>query len=215
MSTIIKNRKHFLVVFLFLFSLSGNILAQSDKEEKGSSKSNFFTFGPKVSVNFTNVNFSKDQKTELLPGVDAGLFFRFSISRLYIQPEVNYVFKSTKFKDAWEEINTNVKYKTHNIGVPVLVGLHAVNAKNFKLRIFAGPEVNIRLDDNIKELGSKELWSSFKYGLQAGVGVDIWRFTVDASYSFLACKNLDELRSNIKFSNNNILKVGVGFKFIK
>jgi len=203
MRTIIKNRKKFLVLFLFLFSLSGNISAQ------------LFTLGPKVSVNFTNVNFSKGEKTALLPGVDAGLFFRFSISRFYIQPEVNYVFKTTKFKDAWNEIEANFKYKTHSIGVPVLLGCHAVNNKNFKFRIFAGPEVCIRLGDNIKELANKELWSSFKYGLQAGLGIDVWRFTIDASYSFLVCKNLDGLHSSIKFSNNNIIKVGVGFKIIK
>lgn len=203
--SIIKNKTRFFVTVLFIFSLSGNISAQFK-----------FNVGPKVSVNFTNVNFSKGEKTVLLPGVEAGAFFRFSISRVYIQPEVNYILKNTKFKDDWQsalhELKANFEHKAHHIGVPVLVGVHVVNNKNFKLRLFAGPEFNFKLGDNI---AGEKLWNNFQYGLQAGVGVDIWRFTVDVGYTYLACKNLDELRSNIKYSNENAFKVGVGFKFLK
>jgi hypothetical protein len=85
------------------------------------------------------------------------------------------------------------------LDIPVLVGFKAVDLKQFKIRFFVGPEFCMKFKDHVTK-------NDFQMGLQAGLGVDIWRFTLDAGYAVLG---------NVypgKKGHNNIFKVGIGFK---
>jgi len=190
MSTIVKIKYYLLFgVIFFIFSLC-NICAQNESK----SNKNLFAFGPKLSINFTKDNRFYESKEEFVPGADLGLFFRFNIARLYIQPEVNYVIRKHSLDDLWIDA---AKKETNYIGVPLLVGVRAVDFRNFKIRFFTGPEFNFAL--------AKPFESYFQLGFQAGLGFDIWRFTIDAGYSFLAYTGWRKL-------NSNIFRVGIGFK---
>ena len=188
MQTILKKKHIFFIVILFVFSVC-NLSAQQEKSPKKDNKNENFAFGPKISINITNNWQSKHQKTEFLPGADLGLFFRFSIFRFYLQPEINYVIRNQKENE----------YKSHHLDIPILFGLKVIDFKQFKIRLFVGPEVCVKFKDHISK-------NDFQMGLQAGAGVDIWRFTFDAGYSFLG-----NVHPHSK-GHNNIFKIGVGFK---
>jgi hypothetical protein len=193
-----KTRSIFLVSIFFFISLS-IVYAQKENNPQPKSQKEFFAFGPKISVNFTNKWMAKSS-TEFLPCADLGLFFRFAISRLYIQPEVNYVIRNQ---------NNRIRciaapcpsddYKSHHLDIPVFVGVKVIDLKQFKIRLFIGPEFCVKFKDYISK-------NDFQLGFQTGLGVDIWRFTIDASYSLLGY-----IHPNFG-GHNNIVKVGVGFK---
>jgi len=187
MQTILKRKHIFFIIVFFIFSV--NLFAQQEKSPPKAVKNEIFAFGPKISINITNEWMQKHLNTEFLPGADLGLFFRFSIFRFYLQPEINYVIRNQ---------NAN-EYKSHHLDIPILIGLKAIDFKQFKVRLFVGPEFCTKFKDHISK-------NDFQMGLQAGLGVDIWRFTFDAGYSFLG-----NVHPHTK-GHNNIFKVGVGFK---
>ena len=194
MHTILKF-KHCLLFAVIFFSISlGTVFAQQQQSSKDSKKE-FFAFGPKLSASFTQDNLFRFATSEFVPGADLGLFFRFNIARFYIQPEVNYVIRKHNERWHWGEV-TN-KFQTNYIGVPLLVGFKIIDLKLLKLRVFTGPEFNFAL--------RKHSGQYFQLGFQAGVGVDVWRFTIDAGYSFLGY-------TGWKKTYSNVFKVGVGFK---
>jgi len=195
MRTIITNKGYFLVLFFLLISFG--VYAQKDDSSSNRSKNEFFAFGPKLSLNITNECFKGDFKSGFLPGADLGLFFRLSPGRLYIQPEVNYHIRNTSF----ESDSLIIKYETHHLNIPILVGIKAIDFKNLKLRFFIGPEFNMRFKSNLGE-------HAYQLGAIAGLGIDIWRFTIDASYSFLGYLYPEYT----KHRYNNVIKIGVGFK---
>jgi hypothetical protein len=166
-----------------------------------------FTFGPKVGVNFSNFI----DKTTMNAGIDAGVFFRVG-NNFYFQPEVEYSFKSSDFKSAWKEVEHLRKIKTHNINIPLLVGYKFVNRENFKFRLFIGPRLGLMIDDNYSKntnpLGIVQL------GGRAGVGFDIWRFTLDAGYDFSASQPNPDFSSNTWWKQNMVC-ISVGFKILK
>jgi len=198
MKLISKRAPVFFVFALCIFSTS-IMFAHSDNPPKCKSKKEPFTFGPKISVNFSNERISSIQSTKFLPGADLGLFFRLSISRLYIQPEISYLVRNIE-GTVPDIINGVIHSDTHHIDIPVLVGIKAVNLSFFNLRAFAGPDFCIKIKDEV-------LQKQFQLGFQAGLGFDIWRFSIDASYSFQG-----NLAPSVKKKHNNVFKVGVGFK---
>ena len=183
------------VLFVFIFSLS-NVHAQEEKPLKDKSKKERFTFGPKFSMNITNEWISKQLQTEYLPGADLGLFFRFSPSRIYIQPEINLIFRYTQILEQGE---VAFNFATHHIDIPIFIGVKVIDFKNFKIRLFVAPDFNIKFPDSRSKY-------CYQLGFVAGLGFDVWRFTIDAGYSLLGTIN-----SNSK-TRNNIVKVGIGFK---
>jgi len=192
------NVKHiFFVAIIFIISLC-NGHAQSDNSSNCSLKKEIFTFGPKISVNIAKNEISSFPN-KFLPGTDFGLFFRISPTRFYIQPEINYHIRNKEIYQ--DEFNTTtVKFKAHHIDIPILFGIKVIDLKVFKVRFFAGPEFNVRLKDSSIDRNNYQL------GLQAGLGFDLWRFTVDASYSFLGYLDAHQKRQS------HVFKVGVGFK---
>ena len=196
MRTTLKSKHYLLFVVIFSLISLCNVYAQQEKSSKSESKKEFFAFGPKLSVNFTQTNSFHWITTEFVPGVDLGLFFRFNIARFYIQPEVSYVIRNHNVCGCRSPFGHDFteKRETNHIAVPLLAGFKIIDFRFFKFRIFAGPEFNFGLHSI----------TPFQVGLLAGLGFDIWRFTIDAGYSFLA-----DTRFGL---NNNIFKVGLGFK---
>ena len=81
-----------------------------------------FTIGIKAGLNANNYR----QLTDMKFGMEAGIFMRLG-EGFFFQPEVNYSFKSSTFRDAVDEFNTNVQLKQHFIAVPALLGYHFIN----------------------------------------------------------------------------------------
>lgn len=119
----------------------------------------------------------------LAVGIHAGTFARLNIRSLYLQPELYYTFAKAELRK--NDIDTErLDVDFHRLDLPVLVGLKL--SKN--LRINAGPFASVNLSTRSSESDrdwQKEMddyYSRTNFGWQAGLGLDIFRFTLDARY---------------------------------
>ena len=181
-------KKLFLSVLLLALSIS--VSAQS------------FSWGAKVNVGSPNLkiiqnlddNENAENVAKLLDDTDAvltyqlGVFTRFKLAGVYIQPEA--MFSSSKTEMYFENIpnensyNNNVigEVKLNKLDVPVMIGKRFMKI----VRINAGPVFSYILSQNIDQSGAKEAWNEINaeyknatVGLQYGIGVDIAMINID------------------------------------
>ena len=182
-----------LFLFTVLLSLSIGVSAQS------------FSWGAKVNVGSPNLkikdiqnlqnNQNDDNIAKLLDDTDAvltyqlGVFTRFKLAGVYIQPEA--MFSSSKTEMTFENIfneNTNTnndvvgEVKLNKLDIPVMIGKRFMKI----VRINAGPVFSYILSQNINQSGAKEAWNEINaeyknatVGLQYGIGVDIAMINID------------------------------------
>lgn len=134
-------------------------------------------------------------------GFHAGLFTRFKIAGIFLQPEVYYSMANASIDissidsfsdavDAANDLESEVaKAKYHNIDIPILVGV-----KLGPLRLNAGPVASFKLSKSISEASSEvedmledftSVTSAATFGGQAGIGLDILkRVSIDVRYEF-------------------------------
>jgi hypothetical protein len=176
-----------------------------------------------------------------------------TIGRLYVQPEVLY-FKTTNIFDGHVTgvpsdnlfnlptgANVNLTLNQMNLQVPVLIGVKILDLDLIALRAQVGPTANFVLksqtlfdktytiDGQNAELENTTTDEHFdakaiSWGLQAGLGIDLWRLTLDVNYNFglsKVFKNLNDtvLGETFDFSNvdntkQNLFMVTVGFKLL-
>lgn len=173
-------RKVFLIVVLLGFT--GVVNAQ------------LVTFGLKAGVNtttdvFKNVSLTNDEgkgydiiNNKAKVGFLAGAYARVSILGFFVQPELYYAQSSTEI--TLQEIGTTTVSKEVNklntLNIPILFG-----TKFGPLRVNAGPVATIILSntnivDNIS--GLDQDMDKANWGLQAGIGLDISKISLDARY---------------------------------
>lgn len=151
--------------------------------------------GPKIGYQASKLSFKKtDIKTSFNNDLNLGVFTRFTFKKFILQPELLYSFQ-------------NASHKVNNLSVPVLVGLKLVDQKNFKMRANVGPVAYFTVG-NSNYSGLKKV----NWGGALGLGVDIWRLTLDVNYSLGMTKIFGDLlgvNNNVK---QNIFTVTLGFK---
>ncbi len=132
----------------------------------------------------------------------------------FVQPEAfyNYFNYQHNINDIPNQHNL------HTVEVPVLVGVHLVNTKMFKIRLMAGPKFNFNigeLNDITFETFTQEIRDT-RLALDCGVGFDIWRITLDARYNLIQdifkIRNADGELLNKKPSQ--IVQASIGFRLI-
>ena len=132
----------------------------------------------------------------------------------FVQPEAFYNYFN--YQPNINEV-TN-QHNLHTVEVPVLVGVHLVNTKMFKIRLMAGPKFNFNigeLNDITFETFTQEIRDT-RLALDCGVGFDIWRITLDARYNLIQdifkIRNADGELLNKKPSQ--IVQASIGFRLI-
>jgi len=113
-------------------------------------------------------------------GYHFGLFTQIKAKRFFIQPEV--LFNSSRVdysvEDFENNIGTTIKSETHNfVDIPVTTGL-----KLGPLRLQAGPVAHLHINSTseLKDIsGYKEKFDDAAWGLQYGVGLDLWKAVLD------------------------------------
>lgn len=152
------------------------------------------------------------------PGFEVGFQGRVNLpAGFMLQPEIVYSRASAIFP----EINgaEDLRVRTNWMEVPVLLGW-----KVSIFRIMAGPVFRFNMDEvlSINEGSIKiapEL-DNFVMGYQAGVGVDLGRFTIDARYCGNFSKILDEeividsRREKISINEGRVA-ISLGFMILK
>ena len=132
----------------------------------------------------------------------------------FVQPEAFYNY----FNYQPSINNIPNKHNLHTVEVPVLLGVHLVNTKMFKIRVMAGPKFNFNigeLNDITFETFTQEIRET-RLALDCGIGFDIWKITLDARYNIIQdifkIQNADGEVLNKKPSQ--IVQASIGFRLI-
>ncbi|HEY6914075.1 MAG TPA: porin family protein [Paludibacter sp.] len=169
-------------------------------------------------------------KSELSNGFHMGLFARLGFDKIYFQPELLYAMGKKDYTITFQEVQSNnVTYdKIVNIStvdVPLLLGYKLLDLKIANLRVFAGPKFrfnagssldfkNITNSNNSPTLPDLERdIKAAQLGLEAGVGVDVLMFTLDARYNIIGDMYQTKLNSlTIDNIPANTFVISLGWK---
>jgi hypothetical protein len=145
-----------------------------------------FRLGPKVGMGISRVNLSGTGSglgTEIIPAdsrvsFHGGAFARLQIGAFFLQPEAYYssigsqaIFESGSLNQA---IRTAQDYNLNRVDVPILAGLRFGEV----VRIGAGPVFSALTGST----SVHEKLNASTVGLQAGLGLDLGKFSVDFRY---------------------------------
>ena len=132
----------------------------------------------------------------------------------YAQPEVLYNYYNHRSTIN----NTNYHNNIHTIDVPVLLGVHLINTKIFKMRLMAGPKFNFnigKLDNIISDEFTQELRNT-RLALDCGIGFDIWRITLDARYNII--QDIFKIQNKegdvLNKKPSQIIQLSIGFRLM-
>jgi len=175
------------------------------------------SFGPKIGYNTSKLSTDKsDIKSDLQSSFQFGAFLRLG-TKIYVQPEINWVTEGGIFKSEIGFSNpfeSDVKLKT--IQIPFLVGAKVIDLKLLNLRVFAGPTASIVTEKTIETTGDLGLHvddiEDLNWGLQVGAGVDVLIFTLDVRYNIGLTKVIGDVDGNSYDSKNNGFTVSLGWK---
>ncbi len=127
-------------------------------------------------------------KTDQAYGFDAGLMLRAGY-RFYGQVELNYHFVSSlnEIGQMVEDTFNGKKSQSiteQSINIPIMAGVKLVDTKNFNLRLMVGPTFNFNIgkDGALSMDGVDSKLNICSFGLDCGIGMDIWVFSLDARY---------------------------------
>lgn len=142
--------------------------------------------------------------------------------------------------------NVNLTLNQMNLQVPVLIGVNILDLDLLTLRAQVGPTANFVLksqtlidytvsatgnegsqmtqEGNVSSDSDQFNTKTISWGLQAGLGVDVWRFTLDVNYNFGLSKVFGALNdtplgetfdfTNVDNTKQNLFMVTVGFKLL-
>ncbi len=185
------------------FSIEGDITVKSDYAPGGPNYNDLLIDvngdGSTYIINPESINYPglKFTPSSYEVGFHAGIFTRFKIAGIFLQPEIYYsntnasidISTIGSIDDATEKMNSVAKVNYHNLDIPILVGV-----KLGPFRINAGPVATFKLSNNVSEASNEvkdaledfsSATSSATFGGQAGIGIDIVKkVTIDARYEF-------------------------------
>jgi hypothetical protein len=140
-------------------------------------------------------------KSELNNGFHLGAFGRLFFDKVYIQPELLYSMQKKDYEftiqDASSQYIDVEKYVTFStVDIPLLIGYKLLDLKVANLRVFAGPKFrlnagsqvsfkNLTNSDPIDVEALKGEFKDSQVGLEAGAGVDILMFSLDARMNLI------------------------------
>lgn len=205
-------KKYFIIAALALVSLSAS--AQVAFGIKAGFVSSL-GFDQNWTFNAENLKIKTDQAY----GFDAGLMLRAGY-RFYGQVELNYHFVSSlnEIGQMVEDTFNGKKSQSiteQSINIPVMAGVKLVDTKNFNLRLMVGPTFNFNIgkDGALSMDGVDSKLNICSFGLDCGIGMDIWVFSLDARYRLVQpgyTYKINEITMNTNPVNS--FEVSLGWK---
>ena len=137
-------------------------------------------------------------------GYMAGVFARVNLDKWYIEPSLDYVYKSV---NVFRSVR-DTKLRNHSVDVPVMVGSYVYQIQALKFRAYAGPVGSFLLKNmDITDIDDTILKAdNMMFYARGGIGVDFWRLTFDINYEH-GLKNFGEEIKTPKSYN-----ISLGFK---
>lgn len=175
-----------------------------------------FTVGIKVGYNASKLSTSLDTiSTSFKSGFQVGAFVRIG-KRVYFQPEVYYTTQGGVFSSNLSDWKQNIKLGS--LDVPALIGFKIINHDKLNLRILAGPVASFIVNKTIEEaegvinpITSADI-NSVNWYIQAGAGLDLWKFTLDVRYQIGLNQLIKDVQNVSYNTHNNVWVVSLGFK---
>ncbi|SHG64604.1 porin family protein [Pedobacter caeni] len=173
-----------------------------------SAQKNPFHIGLKGGANFSKLPISSEGVTsKYATGFSAGAFTRIDISKVYVQGELLFSKKASKFNS---DLLNDQKVSWSSIDVPVLVGYKLLNMDLLNVRIFGGGVYSYTISEKASLF--KQIDNSFNkfdksnIGYQVGAGIDVGKLTFDLRYE----GGLSSVSKQFK-SRPNSFQASVGF----
>lgn len=144
-------------------------------------------------------------------GFNVGLMSRFGY-RVYGQLEVLYSYQNTAYSDGIRNPETIAE---HSIEVPVMFGAKLVETRHFNLRLMLGPTFCFNLGDTQLDYASWDVNKrTVSFGLDCGIGMDIWVFAIDFRYKLLQ-QSYDYSINSVSLNTSpiNAFEISLGWKF--
>lgn len=160
---------------------------------------------------------------ELSNGFHAGVFVRLG-KKVYFQPELLYAMQKNEYELTLADVNQSADalakkmVKISTVDVPLLVGVKLLDKNLVNLRIFAGPKFRLNAGssidwENVSTTNIERLEGDFKsanVGLEAGAGIDVLMFTLDARFNLM--KDMYQADWQTKPDMNSNLVISLGWK---
>lgn len=164
-----------LLSFIMLFCISGSF------------GQGLIDFGMKGGYTSNKLKISMNQiEEELSESFHAGIFARLNGKRIFLQPEAYFINKGGFLIEDPEDNGNTItsEFDFETLDFPLLLGIYLINRENINLRIMAGPAASIVLNSDFHvsqtfESISMQSFEDALWSLQAGVGLDIFNFTLD------------------------------------
>lgn len=192
------------------------------------------SLGPKIGYQTATLSLKKiDMENSFKNSWTAGVFVRANIGAFVIQPELMY-FKSEKVFNLEGVSITNfdpkVTLSQQNLSLPIYLG-YMLDGNLLKARFYAGPVayflVGQKQSDNNGEIFDMKKIEAEKvtWGAAINAGIDVWRLTLDISYSFGLSNLFGQDDVNWSFGNykdiihldktkQNMFMVTLGFRLL-
>ncbi|MDO1446819.1 porin family protein [Rhodocytophaga aerolata] len=185
--------------------------------------------GIKVGANYsTLIRQDRNLSADYRLGYVGGVFARFNVNNLYIQPEVVLSSKNTRirtsatsdYSDPSNPVRTSTTVQLNSVDIPLLVGVKVIETDQFNLRLMAGPLASLVFDSRgleglvSSETPVKDAYNRSIWGYQAGIGADLGSITLDAVYESSFNEAYDLSRYNLGKPKNGLFMFTVGFKFL-
>jgi hypothetical protein len=171
-----------------------------------------FDLGIKGGVNFSKVSLDLDDySAESITKSHFGAFGRLGFGRIFIQPEVYFTGKGGDVTSSLGSTVASFNFKS--VDVPVLLGLRLIKGKLVGLHLTGGPVFSNITSKDIEgfEGADKSFYKNHYMGIQYGLGLDIWKITLDARME----NGLGEFyKHTAGTGKNNTFMISAGFKFL-
>lgn len=195
--------KQLIFAFILLFATAGSAFSQLEVR-------------PYAGFNLSDVTKTRDgQSSRAKLGGQLGGSVMIG-NQLYINPGIAWFSRSTQYSRVGA---ANVDQTVNGVIIPILAGYRFVDPTTSPLlnfRIFGGPSLMFLNKTSFSDgsLNESVDWQSTQWGAQAGVGVDISIFFIDAGYEW-ALSNTANSRGDLGVFNdirNNTFFVNVGVR---
>ncbi len=178
------------VMAIFAFSASAQIMGP-------------INFGIKAGVITDNIEILKGNKigeglmSDANLGWQVGLVSRVNLPMFHIQPEILFNMHRYDLESNADGGNiSQAEVKLNTVDVPIMLGLRLL-----MLRFQAGPVFNLMTETKVKNNRGESYFVDIdrpSVSFAAGVGVDIWKFNIDARYN----GNFSKVRQDIQIGQD-------------
>lgn len=150
---------------------------------------------------------------ENIAGYHAGIFTRFQVGGIFLQPEAMVVSSGGKieFTDAATGGLQTSEFDFNRLDVPIMLGYNFLKV----LRVQAGPVASVVFDAKQQDVEIDEYMNRTDWGWQAGVGVDLAALTLDLRYENIGRDFTNTVQqSSGKYKTEQFI-LSLGFKLVK